>query len=41
MLSSGTLMLRLKEKFSVFQNFFDHSNSAIEDCTFLHCSTLE
>ena len=34
--SSGTLMLRLKEKFSLFRNFFDQCNFYIEDCTFLH-----
>ena len=37
-LSSGT---RLKEKFSVFRNFFDQWNFSMEDCTFLHCSALE
>ena len=40
-LSSGTLMLRLRENFSVFRNFFDQWNFSIEDCTFLHCSALE
>ena len=35
-LSSGTLMFRLKDKFSVFPNFFDEWNFFIEDCTFLH-----
>ena len=40
-LSSGTLMFRLKEKFSVFRNFFDQWNFSIEDCTFLHCRALE
>ena len=32
-LPSGTLMFRLKEKFSVFRNFFDQWNFSIEDCT--------
>ena len=40
-LSSGTLMFRLKEKFSVFRNFFDQWNFSIDDFTFLHCSALE
>ena len=40
-LSSGTLMFRLKEKFSVFCNFCDQWNFSIEDCTFSHCSALE
>ena len=39
-LSSGTLMFRLKENFSVFRNFFEHWNFFIEDCKFLHCSAL-
>ena len=39
-LSSGTLMFRLKENFSVFCNFFDQWNFSIEDCTLLHCSAL-
>ena len=37
-LSSGILMFGLKEKFSVFRNFFLLWNFSIEDCTFLHCS---
>ena len=40
-LSSGTLMFRSKEKFSVFHIFFDQWNFSIEDCTFAHCSALE
>ena len=40
-LSSGTFMFRLKEKISVFRNFFDQWKFSIEDCTFLHCSTIE
>ena len=40
-LSSGTLMFILKEKFSVFRNFFDQWIFSIEDCTFLHCSALD
>ena len=40
-LSSGTLMFKLKEKFTVFRNFFDQWNFSIEDCTFSHCSVLE
>ena len=40
-LSSSTFMFRLKEKFSVFRNFFDQWNFSIEDCTFLHCRALE
>ena len=40
-LSSGTLMFRLKEKFSVFRNFFDELKLSTEDCNFLHCSALE
>ena len=40
-LLSGTLMFRLKEKFSVFRNFFDQWNFSIEDYTFLHYSALE
>ena len=40
-LSSGTLMFRLKEKISVFRNFFDQWNLSIEDSTFLHRSALE
>ena len=34
-------MFRLKEKFSVFLNFFEQRNFSIEDCTFLHCSTYD
>ena len=40
-LSSGTLMFRLKEKFSVFRKFFDQWNFSVEDCIFWHCSALE
>ena len=40
-LSSSSLMFRLKEKNSVFRNFFDQWNFSIEDCTFIHCSALE
>ena len=40
-LSNGSLMFRLKEKFSVFCNLFDQWNFSIEDCIFLHCSVLE
>ena len=40
-LSSGILMFRWKEKFSVFRNFFDQWNFFVEDCTWLHCSALE
>ena len=40
-LSSDTLMFRLKEKFSVFRNFFDPWNFSIKDCTFLYCSAVE
>ena len=39
-LSSGTLMFRLKENFSVFRNFSSNKTS-IEDCTFLYCSALK
>ena len=39
--SSVTVMFRLKEKVSVFHNFFDQCNFSIEDCSFLHCSALE
>ena len=41
MLSSGILMFRVKENFSVFHNFFDYGNFSIGDCTFLHWSALE
>ena len=41
MLSSGTLMFRLKENLSVFRYFFDQWNFFIEDCTLLHSSALE
>ena len=40
-LSSGTLIVRLKEKFSFFRNLFDEWNFSIEHCTFIHCSALE
>ena len=40
-LSSGTLMFRLKDKFSVFRNIFDQWKFSIEDCTFLHRKALE
>ena len=39
-LSSSTLMLRLKGKFSVFRNFFVQLNFS-EDFSFLHCRALE
>ena len=40
-LSSGTRMFRLKDKFSIFRNFFDQWNFFIEHCIFLHFCSIE